>query len=309
MAQNKVKDDTKLSLQHLELARLAADGDSAARAEVNHLAHNIISFQTSRFCKRFCRQNKYRYICTLTEKPDLPPRDAIFCEWGNASYTWMLDDLTNGNRLLQYQGKNGARLNDYFYHIANSLPFYERWKDWRFGRKVHVPTYIQELFPEAKKIFYALRAGESVPIIAQKLHRDESQIEDMCQKIIMVLTQKKKLHLLDPPKTISLDQTFTDSESDADSGQMDIPDYDDSPEMLEDKARLSQAWDKLTPVEQYIIEAMVMDEQDAADVLEALKKLKISIKEGVSPEATNRQQLYYFRRKTLAKPAESMQDF
>ena len=300
---NQPDQSVPLNEQHLELAKLAAKGDTAARAEVNHLAHPIIGFQTKQFCKRFCRENRFRYICTLTDSAAIPPRDAVLCEWGNASYAWMLDDLTGAGRLLQYAGTNGARLNDYFYHIANSLPFYERWKDWRFGRRVHVPTYIKELFPEAGRIFFALRAGDNVAEIAQKLSRAEAQVEEMCQTVIMVLSQRKKLHLLDVPVTVSLTGDQPD-EQDTETAQCDIPSYDEAPEQLEQRHRLAEAWAGLSPVEQYVIEAMVLDEQDATDVLRALQAMGISIKVGVSPEDTNRQQLYYFRRKTLARLAE-----
>lgn len=311
MTQNNIEKqdvDVPINQQHLNLAKQAANGDSAARYDVNQLAHPIISFQTNRFCRRFCRENKHRYVCTLVESRGIPPRDAILCEWGNASYAWMLDDLTKPGRLIKFSGKNGARLNDYIYYIANSLPFYERWKDWRFGRKVHVPTYIKELFPEAGKIFFALRAGEAIPAIAQKLARDEQQVEDMCQKIIIMLTQKKRLHLLDPPITVSLTDTRNSQQDDWDmnGNQTDIADYDETPELIENKQKLAQAWKQLNPVEQYIIEAMVLDDQDAEDVLHALHKMDVSIKNGVAASDTNRQQLYYFRRKTLARMAELM---
>lgn len=311
MAQNKIAapdDDPPVNQEQLELARRAAGGDRTARQEVNALAHPIISFQTSRFCKRFCRDNRFRYVCTLVELRGAPSRDALLCEWGNASYGWMLDDLTNPGRLTQYSGRNGARLNDYFYHIANSLPFYERWKDWRFGRKVHVPTYIKDLFPDAGRIFFALRAGETVPEIARKLARREADVEAMCHQIMIVLTQRKRLYLLEAPSTVSL----TDAQDGHQDGresqgvQTDIPCFDESPELMENKQRLARAWQQLTPVEQYIIEAMVMDNQDASDVLAALQKMDIGIKDGVAARDTNRQQLYYFRRKTLAKLAELM---
>jgi hypothetical protein len=46
---------------------------------------------------------------------------------------------------------------------------------------------------------------------------------------------------------------------------------------------------------------MVIDELDANSVLEALCQHGISIKEGTPPEQIDRQQLYFFRRKTLLK--------
>jgi len=294
--------------QQLELAKQAASGDRTARREVNSLADPIIRFQTRRFCKRYCNENRYRYICTLIESRATPPRDAVLCEWGNASYAWMLDDLTSPARLKQFSSSNGARLNDYIYYIANSLPFYERWKDWRFGRKVHVPTYIKALFPEAGKIFFALRAGETIAAIAQKLASNEQLVEDMCQQVIISLTQKKRLHLLDPPATVSLTESGGNQQTAHDSygSQTDIADYDEAPELMENKQKLATAWQQLSPVEQYVIEAMVLEEQDTADVLQTLQKLDISIKPGVAACDTNRQQLYYYRRKTLARLAELM---
>lgn len=293
---------------HVQLAQRAADGDRSSRTEINQLIHPIISCQTNRFCKRFCRENRYRYACSLEAAWGSSSKEALMCEWGNASYAWMLDDLTNRKRLLQFEGKNGARINDYLYSIANSLPFYERWKNWRFGRKVHVPTYIQELSPDASKVFFALRAREEIPNIAQKLGKTTQQIETLCQSIIVILTQKNRLHLLAPPSTVSLTEAGTDQDhkQDRDGSETDIPFYDEAPEMQEDKLKLRQAWGSLSVVEQFVLEAMQIEEQDAADVLYALKKMNISIKQGVAATDTTRQQLYYFRRKTLAKLANLM---
>jgi hypothetical protein len=289
---------------HLRLARTAAQGDPDARKAVNELVRNIIEYQTDRFCKRFCRENQYYYVCTLPKPWGSPAKEAPLCEWGNASFAWMLDDLTNENRLLQYEGKQGARLNDYIYRIANSLPFYERWKDWRFGRKVHVPTYIQDLGPDAGKVFLALRSHEAVASIAQRLGKSEAETEDLCQRIILILTQRNRLHLLDPPNTVSL-STLNQTDEDAD-GEADVPIFDLAPEQQEMHAKLWQVWKQLNAVEQFVLEAMLIDEQDANDVLSALIKLDISIMEGIPAEQTNRQQLYYFRRKTLAKLAQLM---
>ncbi|MDH5409335.1 MAG: hypothetical protein OEZ33_08355 [Gammaproteobacteria bacterium] len=308
MSNDNNKPDTDIDPAQLELAQQAASGDKLAREKVNQLIHPVINFQTGRFCKRFCKENRYKYVCTLSDSWSSPTKDAVFCEWGNASYAWMLDDLSNSKRLLQYSGKNGARLYDYIYYIANSLPFYERWKDWRFGRKVHVPTYIQELSPAAGKVFYAMRSGDQIPLIAQKIMQSIEFTEALCRQIIILLTQKKRLHLLDPPATVSLTQLDPDQDTHPSSGgqQTDVPVFDETPEFGEDKQQLATAWQTLSPAEQYVIEAMVMEEQDANDVLLALKKLNISIKDGVPASETNRQQLYYFRRKTLNKLADLM---
>ena len=239
-----------------------------------------------------------------------PPYDAPLCEWGNASYGWMLEDLTNANRLCQFEGKQGARIYDYLYCIANSLPFYERWKDWRFGRKIHVPTYIQDLCPDAGKAFLALRSGELVAAIAQKLAKSEQYTQALCERIVLTLTQRNRLHLLDPPSTVSLSQHQNQhaQQEDTPPVQWDIPSYDEAPEQTEINNQLHQAWQKLSTVEQFVLEAMLIEEQDAQDVLNALVKLDLSFDDDIHAQQLNRQQLYYFRRKTIAKLARLMDE-
>jgi len=284
------------------LARAAADGDVAARKRVSEIAHPIISYQTNSFCKRFCKENHYYHKCTLFPEWGSSRSDALFCEWGNGSYTWMLDDLTKTTRLKRFRGTNGARLGGYLFHIANSLPFYERWKDWRFGRKVHVPTYIREMEHDAAKVFLALLGGENIPMIAQKLVRAESEIDDLVQNIIISLTKRKRLHLLDPPQTISLTSPVPGTADSADnSGQLDVASSDLSAEDLENRRLLQSAWTELDAAEQFVLEAMLIEDQDAKNVLKALVRLDISLADGVPATETNQQQLYYFRRKTLIK--------
>lgn len=292
----------------VRMARLAADGDQQARTAVSAIAHPIISYQIDRFCKRFCYQNRYIYLCTLEHPWGSLAKNAALCEWGNASYAWMLEDLSNANRLRRFEGKDGARINDYFFHIANSLPFYERWKDWRFGRKVNIPTYIQDLAPEAGKVFRALRNGDNIPMIAQILALSEDKTDRMVQEIVIELTRRNRLHLLDTPKTLSLtglNQGYAD-EAEQQAMQADVPVSDESPEQQATRERLHAVWERLSTVEQFVLEAMLIEEQDADDVLGALKSLNISIKPDVAPQDTNRQQLYYFRRKTIAKVAKMM---
>lgn len=234
--------------------------------------------------------------------------DAAWCEWGNASYGWMLNDLSRDKRLLKYQGINGASLFDYFYQIANSQPFYERWKDWRFGRKIHVPTYIQSLSPDAASVFLGIRAGDDLAMLAQKISRPLVDIEQLAQSIIKILTQKQRLHLLNPPRLVSMTETPDDGEVELEDRQIELASYDEAIDVQEDRQRLRQAWAKLDTLEQFVLEALLIDELDAEDVLAALRKLNLSIKKGVPAEHTDRQQLYYFRRKTLARLAEYMHE-
>jgi len=292
--------------QQTLLAKQAAQGEKHARKEVSDLVEPIITYQTQRFCKRFCKEHRYRYSCSLPTPFHGAPANAPLCEWGNASYGWMLDDLTNEKRLRKFTGSEGAKIYDYAFTIANSLPFYERWKDWRFNRRVHVPTYIQSMAVEAKAIFYGIRQGDDLALIAQKLQLPLNQINDIASKIIKELTRRNRLHILNVDKTQSLSDIRLDN-SEQSFADMDIAIEDKSIEESESELNLHQAWQCLTGTEQYVLEAMLIEEQDANDILTALHTLDIQLNPSVKAQDTNRQHLYYFKRKTLAKLRAGMQ--
>lgn len=288
----------------VDLAQCAASGDAAARREINALAHPMIRYQTEQFCPRFCHNSRTRYQCTLPSRKITPGHGSPLCEWGNASYGWMLNDLTKAERLSRFQGHDGASLSAYFFKIANSLPFYERWKDWRLGRRAHVPTYIQDLGPDAAKVFHGLRKGDSALLIAQQLACAEQAVDALIQQIIIELTQRQRLYLLDAPKEISLSGMGThDENGDETPIQVDIACEDLAPEAREAQAQIRQGWGQLTATEQFVLEAMLIEERDADEVLAALKQLDIALSDRIPAQDTERQQLYYFRRKTVAKLA------
>lgn len=279
-----------------ELIAKVLAGDASARRVLSAEVDPIVSFQTDRFCRRYCHQNKYNAQCTL-KPPEGPKRDdAPLCDWANASYGWMLGELTNEKRLQAFEGKPGSPFEHYVRVIINSLPFYERWKDWRFGRRVHVPEFIIELDPAAKKVFLALRNGDSISVLAQKVGLSETDAKRIADAVITTLVAKKKLHLLDPPATSHFSELAGEDES-----EFEAVDSAPGQESLLANTQMQHAFQQLDVVEQFVLEAMVIEEQDAEDVLNALARLDIVIKKGVKPADTNRQQLYYFKRKCLAK--------
>jgi len=286
----------------LTRARRAAQGNRDAQQTVYALAQPVIDFQTNRFCRRFCGENRYLYRCSLSKPISSGKSDALLCEWGNASYGWMLDDLCKPERLQKYQARNQASLFDYLYSIGNSLPFYERWKDWRFGRKQRVPAYIQAIGEQAGKVFYALRSQRDLEAIAQQLAMSLNSVETMSQKIVSALSKRHKLHLLDPPVLTSL-TTGAQDVLDESAHQSDIVSFDEPLEQLQQRELLQKAFAKLDAVEQFVLESLVIEEQGAGEVLEALAILDINIKKDVPANETNVQQLYYFKRKSLSKLA------
>ena len=293
--------------QQIELARRAAQGNRRAQQSVNEIAHPVIEFQTGRFCQRFCRENRYLYRCSLGKPVGGAAADAALCEWGNASYGWMLDDLCKPERLQKYEGRNRASLFDYIYSIANSLPFYERWKDWRFGRRQQVPTYIRELGDQAAAVFYAMRANQPIEQIAQSTALTRDEAEALVSEIVLQLTRRHKLYLLDPPREVSLSLVGGGGDE-ASMHQRDLAVDDEEIGAREQREHLRRAWSRLDAVEQFVLEAMIIEEQDADNVLQALRALDVSIKPGVEAEQTNRQQLYYFKRKALSRLGLALND-
>ncbi len=292
------------------LLKKAAEGEASARTSVNEVARPYIQFQTDKFCRRFCQNQHLRARCTLSPpqgRPKSSKANDTLCDKANASYGWMLDDLTNENRLQRIRAESVPQLAAYFKTTANSLPFYERWKNWRFDRRVHVPEYISEIDEYAKAIFLQLRSGNTFEMIAQTVGAKEPHVRTIIDKILIELTQRKRLHLLSAPKTVTFSELSTSSQhsdqhsADEDNGTTEFEDHTLSPEKLTYSLQLRKAWDQLDDIEQYIVESLVIENQDANTVLKTLKHLEIPLKKNGSHLQNDRQQLYYFKRKTLEK--------
>ncbi len=292
------------------LLRKAGDGDPSSRNTINEVARPYIQFQTDRFCRRFCQNQHLSARCTLSPpqgKPKSSRASDTLCDKANASYGWMLDDLTNENRLQRIRAESISQLAAYFKTTANSLPFYERWKNWRFDRRVHVPEYIAEIDEYAKVVFLQLRSGNNFEMIAQAVGADESHVRSVVDKILIELTQRKRLHLLNTPKTMTFSElnasgNYTEQHStEDDNGSAEFEDHSLSPETLAYSMQIRKAWDQLDDIEQYIVESLVIENQDANTVLKTLAYLEIPLKKSNSHLQNDRQQLYYFKRKTLEK--------
>ncbi len=295
------------------LLKKAGDGDPSSRHTVNEVARPYIQFQTDKFCRRFCQNQHLSARCTLSPpqgKPKSSKASDTLCDKANASYGWMLDDLTNENRLQRIRAESISQLAAYFKTTANSLPFYERWKNWRFDRRVHVPEYIADIDEYAKVIFLQLRSGNNFEMIAQTVGANEAQVRSIVDKILIELTQRKRLYLLNAPKTLTFSEMTPSSGNHADqhstddvsgSGTAEFEDHSLSPEKLTYSLQIRKAWEQLDDIEQYIVESLVIENQDANTVLKALAHLEIPLKKNSSHLQNDRQQLYYFKRKTLEK--------
>jgi len=293
-------------MDDVELAQKAKLGVKDSRLKINEIVFPIISKKTGQFCRHYCQKNWQQTICTLPENPyPTTSNIAPLCEWGNASYAWMLDDLTKPNRLNCYQGKNGASIEVYFKKISNSIPFRERWKDWRFKNRVSAPTCVKNIHKLAPSVFIGLYNQKNTHDISHQLGLAFDFVEEIAHQVLITLTKENKLHLLLPKKEISLTGfgLHRSETSESQEHQGDIPYFDPDMEKTEQAEMIKNAWKKLDCVEQFVLESMLIEGEDAFSVLESLKVMNISIKKNVLPEDTNRQQLFHFKRKSLNKLA------
>jgi len=283
------------------LARNAASGDVKDREKVTRLVNELVVEKTEKYCKEFCFENRSLYACTLDASWGCQSIDAALCEWGNGSIVWMLDDLTNDNRLNKFEGRSNSGLINYLSKIAGSFQFRERWKDWRFRRRIRVPDYIKVLDNDACKVFWKLCDQDSVPNIAQVLGRELAEIEVVVKQIFAELHARKKLHKLNLAQLVSLTGLGVGDDPDM---QFDLPAGGAGGEDQLFQDQIKAAFSRLSWKEQFILEVMVIDQLDVASVLTALSEQGISIKKGVPPEETSANQVYYFRNKALSKLKE-----
>lgn len=299
-----------------DLARAATQGNAIARGEINRRVHPLILARIEQLCKKYCHDLRFNHICTLDRAWGLTTSNAPLCEWGNGGYEWTLQDLTKASRLLRFKGDGGASLEAYWGTILRSGPFQQRWQAWRFGGRQRAPSYLQDLDADAPRLFYLMRKGQDVALMAQALKRPEIEVADLARRLVIALTMHKALHLLQADHEVSLTGLVVAADTaaaDSKPPQTDLPSLDTPPEDMEMFLLLQKGWADLDPVEQFVLEAMIIEQQDALAVLAALEAEGHTLAapgkdRGRNPRlaagaAEKRQQLYYFKRRALAKLA------
>lgn len=287
--------DTPSMHDDVELAKMAAKGQTQAKRQVRRIAHPIVQKRTRQLCKQFCGEHYKHFQCTVDERWGRHESEIPLCEHGNESYAWALSYLINEKRLLRYNGNNGAPLKNYFTTIIHSIPFLERWKNNRFGRRIRVPFYIQVLDPHAANVFWSLYDGDSISNIAQRLNRDVLEVQELKKSIEMELVKRQRLHLLYPMEMVSLDDEGSKEKT------LSSEEIGSHPDRLQEQELVHDALSKLSFIERFVLIAMDVDGLGAKPVLKSLVEEDIQIKDGVAPEDADIDQVYYVRNRARAK--------
>lgn len=257
----------------------------------------IIEQHIDNMCKKLCFDSCNKFQCTLNKNWGQAPKDAPLCEWGNGTYDWMLGELTNIQTQNLLKQRKIYAVENYFRKIVTSIPFWERYKNWRFQRRIRVPEYIKSIDIDACKVFWLLYDQHPVENIANKLSRAECDTRSLVNRIIKVLHERKKSYLLEKNTEFPL-SNFTEGED------QEIWYAEGScahKAELELRELVLKEYQRLTWQEQYILDVMVIDNLSAKAVLKTLQESAISLDDKTSSNDLNIQSIYYFLRKTLIK--------
>ena len=268
------------------------------REELFTILDELITTKLSTLCKKYCFKNRYQYQCTIDLLWGINEHGNPLCEWGNASYAWILSELTHDNRLVKIQGEDNSSITKYFSKIIHSITFIERFKNWRFQRRIRVPEYIKAIDIDAHKVFWGLCDNDHPRNIAQRLGREELEVSAIINRINEELVKRNRSHLLDLTQLSMQSSHNIDSEQDNESQ---IAIVDKTYEQIGLESKVKNAYDQLSWLEQYVIDSMIIDGLSAKSVLDSLIKQNISVDEKVEPADMNIQHIYYFFRKSLAK--------
>jgi len=247
-----------------------------------------------RLCKKLCYANRSHYQCTLDIMWSKAPNGAALCEWGNASYEWMLSELMHLHQQNERNDRKITLIENYYRKIIHSISFWERYKNWRFKRRLRVPNYIKVLDPDARQVFWWLHDQDTIANIAQRLGRNTADIRILVSNIQNELSNRNRGYLLNPDVEVSLENLDSLEFNEA------LTSY--TPEdTIELHSKVRMAFQQLTWIEQFILDSMVVDNLQANSVLAALKTQSISLNDKISPDEMNTQHVYYFLRKTIKK--------
>ena len=270
--------------------------------DISGIVEPIIARATKILCKKHCRGERFRLKCTVDALWSRAPQDASLCDRGNEAYEWMLRDLLGGAKLDKFIESDREGVAKYFTKTVNSKPFYERFKDMRFGERVRIPAYIKAIHPLARRVFWMLRKQDTIPCIAQALEQPETIVRTWVNDIYLKLREHRSSHLLQSNVALSLDALSENDEAPC-SDSITVKDLHHDLERQQEQARAQAAYAQLSWQDQFIIDSLT-ENLGAKAVLEALA-LEGIILEGVNDtpmdEKCAEQRLYYLRRKALVR--------
>ncbi len=268
------------------------------------VAEPIIARASKDLCKQHCRSERYRWRCTVDDTWNRAPQNAPLCDRGNETYDWLWRDLLGGRKSEKFTGSGADGIERYFNKTLSSQPFYERFKDMRYGDRVRVPPYILSLGAVARRVFWLLRKQQPTEVIARLVEQPENQVSATIREIRARLQSHGAMRLLHPVVEIALGDDADDS-LEAEGVAADTPPAEATLTEAEEQHQVQSAFRKLSWEEQYVIEALTLDKLPASAVLKALVDEGIAIAGVTEPNWPDlkgaEQRLYYFHRKALAR--------
>ena len=282
-------------------------GEAAlTREQLRTIAEPMIARRTRELCLEHCQNQRYNFHCTVDAHWGLTAHDAPLCDRANETYDWMFRDLLGGVKPEKFARSSSEGVAHYFSKTVRSEPFYERFKDMRFGGRVRVPAYVKAVHPLAHRVFWLLRKQEPIAQIAQALQQPENTIQNIARGLRALLHEQGSSHLLQPVATLSLDALNEQQDSEWEIA-CDLHTQEQDIVRRDEQERARAAYTKLTWQEQFLIDAM-NEGVSAKATLQALAEEGV-ILDGMDIDASSdekklEQRLYYLKRKALARLKE-----
>lgn len=285
-----------------ELVQRAVNGELKARRIIAGIIDPLVSRKSIGLCKRYCGRNRFYSRCTVESTWGLQEETALVCEWGTFTVFFLRDKLLDESVLRRYEECGGTSLPGYLAAAASAYGLEEQWKDRRFGQRMSSPRCIEEMDPDAKRVFWWLYDGESVSTISLRLGMDEDKIRIIVRQVYDELGKAGLVHLLER-------QTSEDRSGHSTDGLESDVHGDNRQEIPRDREVVDVHWrgivlaaiEKLTWQERFLLEAMFVDQLDDDQILFALRTLNVQIVDGLQAKDMGVGNLRELRNKVLVK--------
>lgn len=285
-----------------ELVQRAVNGELNARRKIAGIIDPLVNRKSTGLCKRYCGRNRLHSRCTVDSSWGQQEEMALACEWGTFTVFFLRDKLLDESVLRRYEECGGTSLPGYLAAAASAYGLEEQWKDRRFGRRMNSPRCIEEMDPDARRVFWWLYDGESVSTISLRLGLDEDKIRNIIRQVYDELSKAGLVHLLERQSSDDLSgHSVNGVESDAHGVEWEAISQNRGTVDAHWRSIVMAALEKLTWQDRFLLEAMFVEHLDDDQILYALRTLNVQLADGLHAEDMGVGNVREMRNKVLVK--------
>ena len=191
------------------------------------------------------------------------------------TYLWLMTKQVILNA-CKYEGLNQAKLETYLISILNSSYTFNGWLKRKYGNSYTIPKCIREMKEEYWEAFKMMRMRKTVEIIAVKLGKENSEIEEMKNEIRAALAENNLLYMIE---SVIITGLYKELDSDEDGEEINIKSPDeiraDQPsrksESLDVKSKIKKSIDHLEVWDRSLLTMYWADNMSTAQIIQFIK--------------------------------------